>query len=294
MKTLKSVNHSEMMEVDMDAFHPPSQSQDGTADSLSLAKLTMLPLYAIIYFYTRPALWAFACGFFCMQIFIITIAFYYLFSTFPYQYDLVVSIFSHGDSSLFFAPIYFITTFLMICVEIVIIFVVLFFAVCKPLLMDWMLEFVLLDHNVPWKPSPRSCCTNIVRLLFFAFLLLFIMLLTFPLNLIPVFGTVLWCICNGFFVAWDLMDVYFDLQRLTFMEAARFSFAHWQQFTCFGTMALAVTLIPFIGIFFAFTDFVAAALWAVEMERTCALEDYVEGEDFSKAGMEGTDGSVFE
>jgi uncharacterized protein involved in cysteine biosynthesis len=246
---------------------------------MSLSQLTMLPLYAIVYFYTRPEMWAFVCCFFCLQIVILLFAIFLLFGTYVIQFQFVTNLMGVSSDDPFLFLLFLIGVFLMICVEIVIVFVILFFALAKPIMMDWLLEVVLRDHRVPWNPSGRHCCTNIVRLLFFTVLLLVVMVVTLPLNFIPILGTVLWCIANGFFVAWDLIDVYFDLKKVTFSEASRFAFSHYLEFTCFGTMCLLVTLIPVIGIFFSVTDFIAAALWAVELEKSGVVDRYKEGDD---------------
>ncbi|WVF69993.1 hypothetical protein IAT40_004778 [Kwoniella sp. CBS 6097] len=105
------------------------------------------------------------------------------------------------------------------------------------------------------KPLSRFSTDNIVRYL-----------LTLPLNLIPVVGTVFFLGYNGLKAGPGYHARYFQLKgydkdkRQTFIKKRRGAY------TAFGTTAMALNLIPGLSILFAFTTSVGAALWASDLE----------------------------
>ena len=243
--------------------------------SLDTASKTALPLTAISYFLVKPKLWALGCAFVCLSTILFIVTIILLFLTFPWQMDFLQYLFGVGHNSNWFVILLLgITVFFMILVEVLILFVAIFFGILKPFLMDFILVIVFADKKILWTPYPRHCCTNVLRLLLFTLMITFVMIITFPLNFIPLIGPVLWCLANGFFVAWDVMDAYFDHHKLTFRETFSFCWARALPFTLFGSVALALTMIPFLGILFLYTDFVAASLWAAEIEASHIMDQF--------------------
>ncbi|KAF2674980.1 hypothetical protein BT63DRAFT_381689 [Microthyrium microscopicum] len=87
-----------------------------------------------------------------------------------------------------------------------------------------------------------------------------------PLNMIPVVGTVLFIVLQARRFGPNAHARYFQLkgwsnaQREDYIEKKRAAY------TAFGAPAVLLEMIPFIGVGFAFTNTVGAALWAADME----------------------------
>ncbi|RPD59082.1 hypothetical protein L226DRAFT_465698 [Lentinus tigrinus ALCF2SS1-7] len=98
-------------------------------------------------------------------------------------------------------------------------------------------------------------------------------LLTLPLNMIPVVGTVLFLLYNGHTSGPVWHSHYFELkgfsksQRTAFVENKR------AEYTAFGMMTLLFNFIPLVGLLFSFTNTVGAALWAAQLEARANLID---------------------
>src|ERR1700761_3837896 len=93
-----------------------------------------------------------------------------------------------------------------------------------------------------------------------------------PLNFIPVVGTVLFVILQGKRFGPQAHARYFQLKQMSKHQREEFVEKRKAAYTSFGVPAVLLELIPFIGIFFAFTNTVGAALWAsdIEKQRTTA------------------------
>ncbi len=117
-----------------------------------------------------------------------------------------------------------------------------------------------------WKPDmvPPSTLENPCNVS------LFIQIVTFPLNLVPVAGTIAYLLINSSLYTWDLIGMYYDaisldekLQRTLVLTPAT-SNPHIR----FGCVGMMMELIPVLGqTILPISNAVAAALWASDMER---------------------------
>jgi len=96
----------------------------------------------------------------------------------------------------------------------------------------------------------------------FSLLRLAVMLLTLPINDLPVLGTVLWLMVNGWLYTWDLLSDYLSVfGHVTACAQGGYCFQHRIRMFSFGATALALTLIPFVGPLFYITNAFGAALF---------------------------------
>ncbi|RDB21557.1 Outer spore wall protein RRT8 [Hypsizygus marmoreus] len=88
-----------------------------------------------------------------------------------------------------------------------------------------------------------------------------------PLNSIPGIGTILFFLYNGIKAGPGFHARYFQLKG--FDAANRQSFVEDRRgaYTAFGAAALALNVVPVVGLVFGFTSTVGAALWASQLER---------------------------
>ncbi|KAF7338583.1 hypothetical protein MVEN_02084600 [Mycena venus] len=88
-----------------------------------------------------------------------------------------------------------------------------------------------------------------------------------PLNLVPVVGTVLFLLYNGAKAGPTFHARYFQAKGMT--PAARQAFVDKRKgaYTAFGAATLGLNLVPIFGPVFMLTSTVGAALWASELEK---------------------------
>ncbi|KAF2229536.1 hypothetical protein EV356DRAFT_455668 [Viridothelium virens] len=87
-----------------------------------------------------------------------------------------------------------------------------------------------------------------------------------PLNFIPVVGTVLFVMLQGKRTGPFLHSRYFELKGMSRRQQEQFVEERRGAYTGFGVVATLLEMVPVVGIFFAFTNTVGAALWASDME----------------------------
>jgi len=105
-----------------------------------------------------------------------------------------------------------------------------------------------------------------------------IKLITLPLNVVPVIGTIIYAFINAPFDAWDVMDMYFDAismdNKAQKNELAGDNPHFWKgiysnkPYNGFGFAACLLETIPIFGpTIFSLGNACGAALWACEMEK---------------------------
>ncbi|KAH9951062.1 hypothetical protein B0H21DRAFT_350305 [Amylocystis lapponica] len=98
-------------------------------------------------------------------------------------------------------------------------------------------------------------------------------LLSLPLNLVPVAGTVLFLLYNGDRGGPGWHTRYFQLKGLTKGQRQAFVQRRRAEYTAFGTATLLFNFIPVVGLVFSFTNTVGAAMWAAQLEAQAHVID---------------------
>ncbi|KAK5084117.1 hypothetical protein LTR70_007870 [Exophiala xenobiotica] len=92
-------------------------------------------------------------------------------------------------------------------------------------------------------------------------------LMYLPLNFIPVVGTAIFIILQGKRAGPTAHQRYFQLKEWNQRQRE----AHVEQnrggYTSFGLTATLLEMVPFVSLFFIFTNSVGAALWAADLEK---------------------------
>lgn len=86
-------------------------------------------------------------------------------------------------------------------------------------------------------------------------------------NLIPFFGPYVLIFLRSPGKARSLHARYFAIEGFSPEDINVFFNAHRPSYTSFGVVALNLELIPVIGMFFTYTNIVAAALWASQLKK---------------------------
>ncbi|KAI9285869.1 hypothetical protein BC943DRAFT_277595 [Umbelopsis sp. AD052] len=123
----------------------------------------------------------------------------------------------------------------------------------------------------------RGVTAGVIMLWFLIIAQVLVLLLTLPLHLIPVIGTVVACYLNGWVACWG-HHIHYDLEfrGWTVAESRRYAWQRKSEYASFGAVAVALELIPFFNLFFMWTNAVGAALWVAdqyeENERALASQ----------------------
>ncbi|KAI8889603.1 hypothetical protein K501DRAFT_208087 [Backusella circina FSU 941] len=152
----------------------------------------------------------------------------------------------------------------------------IFFAMIVPFFQDQVFDATLrarhmdaIFDEVVEVPRLVRCWRSTRTSLLITWLLLVIkillMILTAPLQLIPILGTALACYINGWPTAWN-QHVHYDLEfrGMRVRESSKLAWDKKWHYANFGSVAFAFEIIPILNIFFVWTNIVGAALWIAD------------------------------
>jgi len=111
-------------------------------------------------------------------------------------------------------------------------------------------------------PFERFTLSSIVR--YFMYL---------PLNMIPIVGTMLFIFLQAKRFGPQAHARYFQLKGMNNNQKEKWIERRRAAYTSFGMPAILFEMVPFVGIFFAFTNTTGAALWAAELEKEQSNEE---------------------
>ncbi|WYZ45603.1 hypothetical protein EsH8_VIII_000919 [Colletotrichum jinshuiense] len=91
-------------------------------------------------------------------------------------------------------------------------------------------------------------------------------LIYLPLNFIPVVGTIIFIALQARSRGQAVHGRYFQLKNWSSSRRADWLKRHSGPYTAFGLVATALEMVPFVSVFFTFSNAVGAALWAADIE----------------------------
>ncbi|KAI8987028.1 hypothetical protein BDB01DRAFT_784322 [Pilobolus umbonatus] len=99
-----------------------------------------------------------------------------------------------------------------------------------------------------------------------------IFLLTLPLNIVPVVGPITFISIQGLFVGGAAHQRYYHHYKWSPAQRQRRIEKHFWQYHKYGIMASLMEMVPFAGYLFMYTNYLGAALWAVDMHNRRLIE----------------------
>ncbi|RCI04802.1 hypothetical protein CU098_000085 [Rhizopus stolonifer] len=216
------------------------------------------PLTGIAYFISHPQLWLKSlCPFLLTLIF----GLISLFISFVYLLPLQAHALIQAHCPVWLA---WTVSVIFVLLESTVIDLV-FFAIVLPIFQDALFDATLrargLDRmfrsRVPVS-GLRLCCRGVSS----GLVLILILIITAPLHLIPVVGTAIACFINGWVACWG-HHIHYDLEfrGLSVGQSRRLAWKHRSAYCQFGTVAVALELVPFFNLLFMWTNVVGAALY---------------------------------
>jgi len=133
-------------------------------------------------------------------------------------------------------------------------------------------------HDVEIKKRPNrnsNPCGQWMVQRFFLLIMMVFMVLTAPINAIPIIGSLFWLCFNGFILAWGLHGRYFEQKGLNYCEQFDYVWAHKEEYIAFGLVAMLADFIPLFGFLMVYGAVVGSALWAVKLEQSNVFDDNV-------------------
>ncbi|CAF0870474.1 unnamed protein product [Rotaria sp. Silwood1] len=222
------------------------------------------PIRGIFYLIRHPSLWRqLFCGLIIMLLVSIIASILLLVFAFPAQ--------AYALSEHMASWISWIISFILTLFEIgiaVLLFSSLYLSYYMEIIFDAVVreETMIINHGETQMISSRtfSCIKSFIILIIFRVILV---VLTCPLNIIPILGTILYIYINGYYYAWSLHCRYFDLIGLTFAQGKHYVEENRSDYTRFGIVAVLFEMIPFLNLITPITNIIGSALWACDIER---------------------------
>jgi len=132
------------------------------------------------------------------------------------------------------------------------------------------LQFDSIDPVI-YGTASHYCQWTTQRLIFL--FLLFELVVTFPMNIIPFIGAITYAFVNGVSLAWSLQGVYFAKKGLSLVQQWEYIKANLKDYLAFGVVAMMLDVIPLLDIIFFYTNIIGSAIWAIEIEQAQKLEN---------------------
>ncbi|KAG0340662.1 hypothetical protein BG004_006327 [Podila humilis] len=105
-------------------------------------------------------------------------------------------------------------------------------------------------------------------------LIISVLILTLPLNIIPILGQILFSMINGWILTFGLRFHYdAEIRNISVLQSRKEAWQRRSDFTKFGSIAVGLEMVPLANLLFLWTNIVGAALWvADELEKEERLQ----------------------
>lgn len=233
----------------------------------------LYPLQGISYFVTHPTLWSWFLAVLVPQL-MLFIGMYLLFYIFLYPPQAALALFFNGPSGI-------VTAWIAILHESTVAAHLFAEATVLPTPLRGVFDSVLSREGFD-SLVVKGRLRRVIRPTFFSRLKMSIKnaprSIMFPawviqcsikvaLHFLPVFGPVLLVLMDGPKHARRCHRRYFELKGFDQNQEDQYVHDHRGQYLGFGMVSAALESLPAVGLFFAFTNTTAAALWAASSER---------------------------
>ncbi|OAQ33987.1 hypothetical protein K457DRAFT_148133 [Linnemannia elongata AG-77] len=155
------------------------------------------------------------------------------------------------------------------------IMIVLFYLIILPIYQDGLFDRVLklrgLRHILEANRGNdvAKCMRGVNGGLFILFCQIIVLIVTLPLNLIPILGQILYATVNGWILTFGIRFHYdAEIRNMPVSQSRREAWARKSEYTSFGAVAVGLEMIPIANLLFMWTNIVGCALWvADEIEK---------------------------
>ncbi|KAF9896425.1 hypothetical protein BX616_007488, partial [Lobosporangium transversale] len=153
---------------------------------------------------------------------------------------------------------------------------ILFYLIILPIYQDGLFDRVLklrgLKHVLKANEGNDlvKCMRGVSGGLWILFFQILVLILTLPLNIVPILGQMAFAIINGWVLTFGLRFHYdAEIRNISVLQSRREAWQRRSDYTSFGAVAVGLEMIPIANIFFVWTNIVGCALWvADEIEKS--------------------------
>ncbi|KAI9234373.1 MAG: hypothetical protein BYD32DRAFT_358094, partial [Podila humilis] len=153
--------------------------------------------------------------------------------------------------------------------------VLVFYLIILPIYQDALFDRVLKLRGLRHVLDKREgndvikCLRGVHGGLLIVFIQILVLIVTLPLNLIPILGQILYAMINGWLLTFGVRFHYdVEICNKTVSQSRKEAWQRRSEFSGFGSVAVGLEMIPLANLLFMWTNIVGAALWvADEIER---------------------------
>ncbi|RLN77514.1 hypothetical protein BBJ28_00022930, partial [Nothophytophthora sp. Chile5] len=142
------------------------------------------------------------------------------------------------------------------------------------------------ERHSPFLRVVTSCCRVSVLLR------LGLLVITLPLNMVPILGNVMYAWLNGTLMAWEAHLYYFEMKAFDFDQQKEVIAERQLQYSAFGMQAMLLEMIPVVGVIFMFTNSAGAALFAASIEKDLQKQERRKTSKWSTWGGGNSEGKA--
>ncbi|KAG0046853.1 hypothetical protein BGZ83_007982 [Gryganskiella cystojenkinii] len=172
------------------------------------------------------------------------------------------------------AAVAWIVSIIFVLLEVAVL-IILFYLIILPIYQDGLFDRVLklrgLRHVLKQNEGNdmRKCLRGVNGGLLVVFFQILVMILTLPVNVIPILGQMAYVTLNGWVFTFAVRFHYdVEIRYITVLQSRKEAWERRKEFTSFGSVAFALELVPLANLLFMWTNIVGAALWvADEIEK---------------------------
>ncbi|KAG0240581.1 hypothetical protein BGW41_006842 [Actinomortierella wolfii] len=181
--------------------------------------------------------------------------------------------------------------------------IILFYLIVLPIYQDALFDRVLrlrgLKHVLERSQGNdvAKCLRGIHGGLVVVFFQIIVLIITLPVNVIPIAGQFIFAMLNGWVFTYACRFHYNnDIRNISISEGRREAWANRRSYSSFGSVAVGLEMVPFANLIFMWTNIVGCALWvADEIEKKERQQQQYSNQDtaglLSNAGPSGSSNS---
>lgn len=229
------------------------------------------PIKGIFYFFTNLSL---IRRIICVLFLTLIVSILFLFLTFGFLLTLQANALINAGCPDWLAW----TVSVIFCLLESVVLTIIFYLIVTPIWQDALFDDVLrlkgLGHVLEKRTISDVGCKGFFSGLTTAFVTIYTLILvqvialliTLPLHIIPVIGTIIYCIVNGWVMTWGhKIHYHIEIKEWTVKQSLSFAWKNRRDYISFGFVAVALELIPIANFLFFWTNVVGAALWTADM-----------------------------
>ncbi|KAF9975327.1 hypothetical protein BGZ73_001090 [Actinomortierella ambigua] len=149
--------------------------------------------------------------------------------------------------------------------------ILLFYLIILPIYQDALFDRVLrlrgLKHVLERAQGNdvAKCMRGVHGGLVVVFFQIMVLIITLPVNVIPIFGQILFALLNGWVFTFACRFHYNnDIRNISISQGRSEAWANRKSYTSFGSVAVGLEMVPFANLIFMWTNIVGCALWVAD------------------------------